>query len=915
LNPGVTTVKNGDIHSKGNNKRKTCRRKGVPVSTKQQRVRQLDGFSSVLSYWLCQKRLFCSQKELFQFLFQRFETVPLDQMASTFKLDLATFFSKELGQELPEGHSTSILPVPRRLYKLLQRRWLGRRRRKVLDLWDLLQAKCLSNPVPQGMILHAYEKHGNLLSTVGKTPESVLSTLKSISREWAKEVVKEYTEVCPLAPSKAYFGVKRSQGGCFSALKPFYSRNHSRGNPLLTGTRMDPISIYLYGPPGVGKSFLSNMIVKRLSEIFKEPKDYSCYWRNYSTDHFDGYTGQLIFGIDDAFQVNSSMASPDQIIDQVIQMKSNNEFIVPMANLADKGRKFSSEFLLMSSNRSPYDVVSSVKQITTPWALGRRIKDAVHILGRSGKNYRISMETLTFESDSKFMNPLGNPSLLHLKREQYMEVSAERLVEIIIQDALYRHSQSLSSALASVEKKRDWRVPLIPYGNHRPGFGYEFPSELPPQNRVEAFAIPEPLKVRMITKEQPLSWALKPLQTAMFKGLTKFPCFFPGWKGSLEDFVNLNLSGQSGFILSGDYQSATDNLNMDIMGTVLGELKKEFSNHPHLLKYIDFFGGKHWIDYPSWTKLPSVLQQRGQLMGNLLSFPVLCIANAATLCHLRHQDLSELQACINGDDILFVDSDRHIRSWKRIASSMGLVPSIGKNFRDRSFGTINSQILFRKKVDNSFIYRQSGKAKLLVRKDQLLVRSALDEGFSLKQIVHFGKSVLMRTPESIDVSDSFGGLGRDSARALNRRDRQIYLFKVSRLRRSIPDKSLPMEDGLHLVCIPKMLERRVKPLLFTSKKTNRMITDYRLFSKAQEDSLLSDLTDPRFPWNEFNSFKKDLTKNPKWRRGLSCKESLLPPLEFFKPVWTLVDQNSLSSVEFIISRFWKNLFLSTDSPN
>lgn len=382
INPGATTVENGDIHSKGSKTRKTSRRKGVPVSTKQQRVRQLDGFSSVLSYWLCQKRLFCSRSELFSFLSERFQDVPLDQMASTFKLDLAVFFSKELGQELPEGHTTSALPIPRRFYRLLKRRWLGRRRRKVLDLWDLLQAKCLSNPVPQGMILRAYEKHGNLLSTVGKTPESVLSTLRSISREWAKEVVREYTEVCPLAPSKAYYGTKRSQGGCFSTLKPFYSRNYSRGNPLLTGTRMDPISIYLYGDPGVGKSFLSNLIVKRLSEKFREPIDFSCYWRNYSTDHFDGYTGQLIFGIDDAFQVNSSMTHPDQIIDQVIQMKSNNEFIVPMANLADKGRKFLSEFLLMSSNRSPLDVVSSVKQITTPWALGRRIQDAIHILDR-----------------------------------------------------------------------------------------------------------------------------------------------------------------------------------------------------------------------------------------------------------------------------------------------------------------------------------------------------------------------------------------------------------------------------------------------------------------------------------------------------------------------------------------------------
>lgn len=839
-------------------------------------------------------RLICNQKELFNYLEDQLKQVPLDQMAKTFKLSLASFFSKENGQELPEGGDSIFQPFPPRFNRLLKRRWVGRNRRRVRDTWDLLQAKKLSNPVPRSMIEKAYAKHGEILSTVGKTPDAVLATLRTVSREWAEEVRRVYQEKIPLAPSKAYFGYKRSEGGCFAALKPFYSRNISRGNPLLTGTRIDPPMIYLEGKPGVGKSFLSNAIVKRLSERFGESDDLSCYWRNYATDHCDDYKGQLVFGVDDAFQVSDSVAAPDKIVDQLIQMKSNNEFILPMAKLQDKGMKFKSEFLLFSSNSCPVTVAKALKHISHPAAFARRIPYwyRVHEYDRTRKVYRIQKYTMNLQykdahcsSDSyqlEYDGIRGVPSY-------YMEVSGLRFVEIVVEDAITAHNQAVSSALASVNRKRGWRIPLVPYGAYRPSFGYEFPSELPKENEVEAFAIPEPLKVRMITKEQPLSYALKPLQKAMAKALTKFPCFFPGFKGEIEEFVNRNLEGQNGFILSGDYDSATDRLNSDIMSTCLSELKKVFSSHTVLCQYMDFFGGQHVVHYPEWTKLQPVVQRNGQLMGSLLSFPILCIANAATLCHLRKQGLSELKACINGDDILFVDTDRHIRSWKRISTSMGLVPSVGKNFQSRSFGTINSQMLFRKKKDNSFFFRQTGKSGMLVRKDLPLPKLALEAGFSKAQIVTWSKSALVKYPESLEVPESHGGFGNCwGEKKETRQDRLIYLFKKSQLL-SHNRKVLPIDDEKGLICLPRILYQRL--LKGSVVDREQEVEDYRLFSQSQCDSLIPDHgNDLSFPWREFVKFRTHHKKVQLWREFVKTgclKEQ--PPLLAFRPVWTTLN--------------------------
>jgi hypothetical protein len=105
--------------------------------------------------------------------------------------------------------------------------------------------------------------------------------------------------------------------------------------------------------------------------------------------------------------------------------------------------------------------------------------------------------------------------------------------------------------------------------------------------------------------------------------------------------------------------------------------------------------------YPPEAHQPPVLQRNGQLMGSVLSFPVLCILNLFTYVQSLPEEmrlrvlsgrlsLRTLAVLINGDDILFrADPDQYQR-WLVGSSSVGFTLSLGKNFVHPRFFTVNS---------------------------------------------------------------------------------------------------------------------------------------------------------------------------------------------------------------------------------
>lgn len=103
--------------------------------------------------------------------------------------------------------------------------------------------------------------------------------------------------------------------------------------------------------------------------------------------------------------------------------------------------------------------------------------------------------------------------------------------------------------------------------------------------------------------------------------------------------------------------------------------------------------------YPTWTQLPPVRQKNGQLMGSVLSFPFLCLANLFSyIMALPDRDsilrsrahMDRLAVLINGDDILFRANDQLYSRWEAETASVGFTQSVGKNFRHSRFFTVNS---------------------------------------------------------------------------------------------------------------------------------------------------------------------------------------------------------------------------------
>lgn len=217
-------------------------------------------------------------------------------------------------------------------------------------------------------------------------------------------------------------------------------------------------------------------------------------------------------------------------------------------------------------------------------------------------------------------------------------------------------------------------------------------SELP---LVSPVALAEPLKVRVISKgPAQLYTYLKPLQKLMWKRMQQFRCFEltgkPVTARYVQSVMGKKLTGLQRF-LSVDYSAATDNLHMwvseCIANAICDELKIEEFREPFLRSLTGHIYTHNGKQSP---------QRRGQLMGSVTSFPVLCIANAAIcrwaieLDHDRQFKLNDCPMAINGDDGLLKVTPVGRNFWERISSFCGLEPSIGKVYFSKTILNINS---------------------------------------------------------------------------------------------------------------------------------------------------------------------------------------------------------------------------------
>jgi hypothetical protein len=263
---------------------------------------------------------------------------------------------------------------------------------------------------------------------------------------------------------------------------------------------------------------------------------------------------------------------------------------------------------------------------------------------------------------------------------------------------------------------------------------------------VSVVGLAESLKIRIITKGPPKTYfVLKPFQKMLWKHLSKFDIFaFIGKPISAED-VSRHFSRslrRNKMFLSGDYSAATDELNSwasqtacDVLfevleekaGTPIRPLKELFerslTGHTYIkeskrlysnkVKVLSKLLGSEFMKSREFNLKSRMLsemkdfsqkrkpQQRGQLMGSITSFVILCILNLS-LCRYALEEAGEIKptlpihltpCMINGDDcVLAYNRSKPVyHAWRQAGMVMGLSESLGKTFISDKWFTMNSR--------------------------------------------------------------------------------------------------------------------------------------------------------------------------------------------------------------------------------
>jgi len=135
--------------------------------------------------------------------------------------------------------------------------------------------------------------------------------------------------------------------------------------------------------------------------------------------------------------------------------------------------------------------------------------------------------------------------------------------------------------------------------------------------------------------------------------------------------------------VSGDYESASDNLRVDVAEAILDVLQSS-SRIPASVWNAARAYLHCKVQYPD---LKAPLETEGQLMGNLLCFPLLCLQN---YCAFRFVFDERTPVRINGDDIVFRSTKEKYEEWSRVVGKVGLVLSRGKTLVEERFFSLNS---------------------------------------------------------------------------------------------------------------------------------------------------------------------------------------------------------------------------------
>jgi hypothetical protein len=184
---------------------------------------------------------------------------------------------------------------------------------------------------------------------------------------------------------------------------------------------------------------------------------------------------------------------------------------------------------------------------------------------------------------------------------------------------------------------------------------------------------------------------LRPVHNALYDHISSF-----GWcvRGDVrrEDYEAIYEDRRAGEdLISGDYSSATDMIYtfaVDAIVDVLAECPELTEKERSIL--VGSFSNLRWVSrsgrfYPI---------KRGSMMGNLVSFPLLCLLNKACYdicCDITFGTGSGRVGRFNGDDCAFAGTAEFFALWRQVTSTFGLIVNEEKTGFESEWLELNSQ--------------------------------------------------------------------------------------------------------------------------------------------------------------------------------------------------------------------------------
>jgi hypothetical protein len=189
-------------------------------------------------------------------------------------------------------------------------------------------------------------------------------------------------------------------------------------------------------------------------------------------------------------------------------------------------------------------------------------------------------------------------------------------------------------------------------------------------------------KWRVVTAAPSAAVVLRPLHDLIYDRISKEDWLLRG-SALPESFSNFHCRADEVFV-SGDYQSATDNLRVEVAEEILGTILRSCTHVPLSVQRVAFGSLRSLLEVDGGE---TFVQARGQLMGSYLSFPLLCLQNYLAFKYLVRRDVP---VKINGDDIVFRCYPAEFKVWADGLGELGLTLSAGKTMVRRRFFSLNS---------------------------------------------------------------------------------------------------------------------------------------------------------------------------------------------------------------------------------